>query len=562
MSIDFASIAQAALRSAESLLRELFPKGHREGREFCIGDLNGAEGDSLKVNLDTGVWNDFATGENGGADLISLWSRVRGCKNSDAAREIAERVAVNLKQDNRRSRETRYQIRDVDGTLVAIHLRLDIGGKKKLWWSRPDGKKGLGDLKVVELPLYGAESLCDLEDGGTIVVTEGEKAAGALLARGISAVGTVTGAGSIPNDNSLAILSRFRVVLWADNDSPGVEHMLRIARALRRLGHLNVRLVQWSEAPEKGDAADFSGGQDHLERLIRCAVDLAEIRPPRFSDDALAAQFAERFASSLRYIGRLGRWFEYCRTAWLEDDTLRAFDLSRTICREAASEVAEDRKKLAMAIASAKTVAAVERLARSDRRLGGTIDQWDADLMLLNTPNGAVDLGSGHVRSNRRDDYCTKVTAVGPADFADCPLWLSFLDRIFVGDDNLIAYMKRLFGYMLTGSTIEQQFCFFFGVGANGKGVLTNTLLGILGSYAKTTASETFMASKFERHLTEVANLRGARLVVASETEKGLSLGRVPTQGDDGRHPHQRALHATGSFRVHPSIQVGNRRKP
>jgi P4 family phage/plasmid primase-like protien len=81
--------------------------------------------------------------------------------------------------------------------------------------------------------------------------------------------------------------------------------------------------------------------------------------------------------------------------------------------------------------------------------------------------------------------------------------------------------MKRLCGYMLTGSTIEQQFCFFFGIGANGKSVLTSTLMCVLGGYARTTASETFMASKVERHLTEVADLRGARLVVASETETG-----------------------------------------
>ena len=37
---------------------------------------------------------------------------------------------------------------------------------------------------------------------------------------------------------------------------------------------------------------------------------------------------------------------------------------------------------------SAKTVYAIERLARSDRRLAATVDQWDADPWLLNTPDG------------------------------------------------------------------------------------------------------------------------------------------------------------------------------
>ncbi len=276
-------------------------------------------------------------------------------------------------------------------------------------------------------------------------------------------------------------------------------------------------------ALDAGKAHPRCRPKSHALRVVRDAagIELEESRPPVFSDDALAAQFAERFAPKLRHVARWGRWFEYDGSRWREDDTLRAFDLSRTICREMANRVADDRKSLAMAIASAKTVAAVEHLARSDRRLVGRTDQWDADPMLLNTPGGAIDLKTGQMRPNRRDDYCTKITAVAPAPHADCPRWLQFLGRIFVGDDSLIAYVKRLAGYMLTGSTIEQQFCFFFGVGANGKGVTVITLTGILGTYTKATASETFMASKVERHPTEVADLRGARLVVASETETG-----------------------------------------
>ena len=49
-------------------------------------------------------------------------------------------------------------------------------------------------------------------------------------------------------------------------------------------------------------------------------------------------------------------------------------------------------------IASAKTVAAVERLAKADRRHAATVDQWDADPWLLNTPDGVVDLQTGKMR--------------------------------------------------------------------------------------------------------------------------------------------------------------------
>ena len=48
-----------------------------------------------------------------------------------------------------------------------------------------------------------------------------------------------------------------------------------------------------------------------------------------------------------------------------------------------------------MKIASAQKVAAVEKLARADREHAATVEQWDRDLWLLNTPSGIVDLRTG-----------------------------------------------------------------------------------------------------------------------------------------------------------------------
>jgi putative DNA primase/helicase len=62
---------------------------------------------------------------------------------------------------------------------------------------------------------------------------------------------------------------------------------------------------------------------------------------------------------------------------------------------------------------------------------------------------------------------------------------------------------------------------FLYGTGANGKGVFLKTIVGIFGDYAIVAPMDLFMASKHERHPTEIAKLRGARLVVAQETEKG-----------------------------------------
>jgi putative DNA primase/helicase len=95
--------------------------------------------------------------------------------------------------------------------------------------------------------------------------------------------------------------------------------------------------------------------------------------------------------AALRYIAAWGRWLSFDGTRWQVDDTLHAFDRAREICREVALEC----DKPANAVASAKTVAAVERLARADRRLAATATQWDAAGWSFNT--GDDDSGSRDV---------------------------------------------------------------------------------------------------------------------------------------------------------------------
>ncbi len=247
-------------------------------------------------------------------------------------------------------------------------------------------------------------------------------------------------------------------------------------------------------------------------------------RAPEPTDDRIADAFAEEHRNDLRYVAAWGKWFEWRGGCWREEKTLRAFDLIRKTCRAQGIERA----------GMAKMVGAVHALARADRRLAATIEQWDADPMLLNTPDGVVDLRNGELRRHRPGDYMTMITAVGPR--GDCPQFLAFLDRIMGGDEALIAYLQRVAGYCLTGDTGEQAMFFGYGVGANGKGVFLHTIGRVLGDYCKTAAIETFTESKTDRHPTELARLHGARLVTATETESGRHWAeariKVLTGGD------------------------------
>jgi P4 family phage/plasmid primase-like protien len=100
-------------------------------------------------------------------------------------------------------------------------------------------------------------------------------------------------------------------------------------------------------------------------------------------------------------------------------------------------------------------------------------------------------------------------------------LWSSFLDRITDGNRELSGFLQRYIGYCLTGITTEHVFVFAYGTGANGKGTFINTIVKIFADYATTAAMSTFIASKNDNHPTDLAKLRGARLVVAQETQQG-----------------------------------------
>jgi putative DNA primase/helicase len=240
---------------------------------------------------------------------------------------------------------------------------------------------------------------------------------------------------------------------------------------------------------------------------------------PAFSEEDLALWFSRLHADDLRFVAVWNKWYYFDEQRWKVDETKKTFSLARNLCRKAAMKI--NKRRDAKAIASAKTRAAVVALAGEDRRQAATVDQWDADPWLLNTPDGVIDLRNGERRDHRADDYMTKITSVTPD--TDCPtlLWSAFLDKVTGGDKKLQAFLQRMSGYSLTGSTREHALAFLYGTGRNGKGVFTNAIIGIMGDYHCAAPIETFTESNSDRHPTDLAMLRGARLVTSTETEEG-----------------------------------------
>ena len=240
--------------------------------------------------------------------------------------------------------------------------------------------------------------------------------------------------------------------------------------------------------------------------------------PPPMSDDALALEFTKVRGAEWRHCAAIG-WFHWTGTVWTRDDVHLVRDHARRVCRSAAARIGNPRE--ARRLASDKTITAVLRVATSDPALTCRVDALDAHPMLLNTPAGLLDLETGELGPHDRTRLITQTTGASPRK--GCPRWMTFLAEVTGGNQELQDYLARLAGYCLTGSTREQIFAFFHGAGANGKSVFLQTIAAVMGDYAATATLDSFMASGHTRHLSELAGLRAARLVLVPETEAGRS---------------------------------------
>lgn len=298
---------------------------------------------------------------------------------------------------------------------------------------------------------------------------------------------------------------------------------------------------------DEADADDPGDAGDTAYTLIQQAADVQAHRQPGgsaieaesvehtgFSDDALANAFVAEYGEVIRYDHTRGRFFVWDGIRWNCDETGGVLHSVRRVLSNQAKafvEAAGAGKIPGMSAEKARTVEstarsagkrdAVVRLIHADPRVSVTSTVWDRDPWLLGTPDGTVDLRDGTLRPADAGDHITRLTGSRVADRADCPLWLRFLDQTAGGDQNLVAYLRRVCGYLLTGSTREHALFFVYGAGGNGKSVFLETINGILGEYGATAPAETFTARYGDAHPTELARLDGPRLVAASETEAG-----------------------------------------
>jgi P4 family phage/plasmid primase-like protien len=330
--------------------------------------------------------------------------------------------------------------------------------------------------------------------------------------------------------------------------------------------------IDWSQKSKKFDAADtervwesfnptgsgykaiFAEARDNWNwtnpasrEVASNAIEGEVLEGAEVSEDAIALAFTARYRDTLRYDHDAGSWSEWDGGRWRRDGRQRAFHYAR----EASRMLGEGKRAMCKAIVAT----GVEKFAKAHPAHAVESGDWDRDPMLLGTPGGTVDLTTGELRTPDPKHLITKQTNATP-DRGEPMLWLRFLNEALGGDAEAIRFLQRWAGYCLTGDTREHALLFLHGPGGTGKSVFLNTLARVLGDYAVTAPMETFTASKYERHPADLAMLRGARLVTASETEEGRHWAEAKIKQITGGDPITARFMRQNFFTYSPQFKL------
>ncbi|AXH46906.1 DNA polymerase/primase [Mycobacterium phage Aminay] len=255
------------------------------------------------------------------------------------------------------------------------------------------------------------------------------------------------------------------------------------------------------------------------------------------TDAGNADRMAARHADRLRYCPDMGRWLVWDGARWeMHADDSPAWQAAREAIESIKPADDDIAKHMLRSLATTKLQAMIAQ-ARRQAAMMVRVDQLDADPYKLNTPDGVVDLRTGELLGVDPDGWHTKTTGVGFSRAGHAPEWSRFLRDTFGDDIELVAYMRRLAGYAALGAVTAHVLPFLFGSGANGKSVFLDVLKQVLGDYAIVAPATFLLAGRDDKHETEIARLRGARLVICSEINRGSKFDEAKVKALTGGDP-------------------------
>ena len=186
-------------------------------------------------------------------------------------------------------------------------------------------------------------------------------------------------------------------------------------------------------------------------------------------------------------------------------------------------KIALEFHKFVMKYRDYRNFSAIAKTAKHMVRM--SVSDLDKNELLLNTPEGTVNLSEGlkGMKEHDSSDYLTRMTNASPSDKGK-ELWQETLETFFCGDQELIDYVQAIVGMAAIGRVYQEHMIIAYGSGANGKSTFWNTIARVLGNYSGKLSADALTMSVRRNVSPEMAELKGKRLIIASEMSEGMRL--------------------------------------
>lgn len=266
-----------------------------------------------------------------------------------------------------------------------------------------------------------------------------------------------------------------------------------------------------------------------------------------------AQRLVRRMEGLLRHTPALG-FLVWNGSAWEVDSRSRvrqaaqqsAIDLmNEALAMPQADEAQQKRRNRALSWAhDSQRSRGIEAVIKEVQALPGVAvaaSDLDAHPDLLACNNGTVNLRTGDLKDADPADLLTMALSVDYDPSADAPRWELFLNECFPSAPEMVSYLQRLTGYGISGHATEQSYVLLHGTGGNGKSVFTSALYDVFRPITASVGIETFLAAGGQQDgssaSSDVASLRGHRLVLTSEAETGARLAEAKLKRLTGGDP-------------------------
>ena len=305
---DFKIFARDLLHSAKSNLSSWFPAGKIKGNFFELGSIKGDAGNSLKVNLSTGVWEDFAGSDKGG-DLLSLYAAHKSIKQGEALKELGGKFTSN-KPFAKAKKPIKQKIIHKYNEDLEVH-RVEYTDGTKDFFPRYKGKPGLPKESGFLRPLYHATAKGEGPKAPIYYIVEGEKAADAAAKHFKSMFYCITSMGgskAYRKSDWNEIPINAKVIIHPDCDDVGYNYAVGVSSILSKNGItdiyiLDVRANDLYPQNEGWDIADMSEDSMTTQQMIDWAkgikkphTDYKRIASPKGEIDKVKEKAMQEFS--------------------------------------------------------------------------------------------------------------------------------------------------------------------------------------------------------------------------------------------------------------------------